>query len=150
MAKFSERHGHAPVRSVLQIGSIDDGLRNRLWNLIRSTFFYSAPHVRSVHGDDLSIYRPVVHALFKNLWHNYFKKATDSIGNSYSDALTSLRGYFFDCEWYEVYDLLEFLADSSPGGERQRYDAGCDGARSCCRSPLRPPSRESHVDRIDG
>ena len=121
MAKFSERYGHVPVRSVLQIDSIDDGLRNRLWNLICSTFFFSAPHVRGVNIDNLSIYHPVVHALFNNLWHNYFKKATDSIGDSYSDALTSLRDYFFDCEWYEVYDLLEFLADSSQAAERQRF-----------------------------
>jgi hypothetical protein len=31
--KFSERYGHVRVRSALQVNGIDDGLRNRLWNL---------------------------------------------------------------------------------------------------------------------
>jgi AbiJ N-terminal domain 4 len=122
MAKFSERYGHVPVRSVLQTGSVDDGLRNRLWNLICTTFFASAPDYSGGRDDYLPFAdnRDVYH-VFKNVWHNYFKQTTDSIGTSYFEALRKLKNYFLDSQWYEVYDVLEFLADSSahPGlGER--------------------------------
>lgn len=118
--RFSERYGHVPVRSTLQIDGIDDGLRNRLWNLIRTTFFYHAPSVRGVQSDFLPIQQAATDT-FKNLWHNYFKKTTDSIGTSYTETLDTLRGYILKCHWYEVYDLLEFLADSNAQVGRQRF-----------------------------
>jgi AbiJ N-terminal domain 4 len=120
MMKFSERYGHVPVRSTLQIDGIDDGLRNRLWNLICTTFFYNAPNVRGVQSDYLPIQQAATDT-FKNLWHNYFKKTTDSIGTSYTEMLTILKGYILKCYWYEVYNLLEFLADSNAPVGRQKF-----------------------------
>src|ERR1700682_3232435 len=111
--KFSQRHGHSSVRSSLQVGDVDAGLRNRLWNLISSTFFYSAPNFPNANDDYLYLPgRKDALAIFKNLWHNYFKETTDSIGVSYFQALTKLRTYFGSCKWYEVYDFVEFLANS--------------------------------------
>lgn len=37
--KFSEREGYKPVRDALQVESIDNDLRNRLWNLMYDMFF---------------------------------------------------------------------------------------------------------------
>src|SRR5437016_6791008 len=123
MMNFSQRYGHVPVRSTLQIDGTDDGLRNRLWNLICTRFFQDAPHFRGANNDYLPLL-PLHQAAvdtFKHLWHNYFKKATDSIGTSYTDALNNLKGYILKCNWYEVYDLLEFLADFSPPYSRQSF-----------------------------
>jgi hypothetical protein len=50
-------------------------------------------------------------ATFNHLWHNFFKDPTDTIGTSYVKALGKLRTYFLGCEWYEVYDIVEFLAE---------------------------------------
>lgn len=113
--KFSEKYGFTPVRSVLQTNGMDDGLRNRLWNLICFTYFANAPAFRGHHIDYLSTH-PDVQTLFRAIWHNHFKKATDSIGTSYTDALQELRDLFFKSDWFEVYDLLQFLAefDQSP------------------------------------
>jgi len=111
--KFSERYGHVPVRSALQIDEIDNGLRNRLWNLICIKFFYNAPHVRGVTADYLPIQQEAL-GTFKDLWHNYFKKPTDTIDNSYTETLNILKEYILKCRWYEVYDLLEFLAEPFP------------------------------------
>jgi AbiJ N-terminal domain 4 len=121
MTKFSERYGHVPVRSALQIDGIDDGLRNRLWNLICTSLFNSVPAHPHVNADYLPFQREE-YSIFKRLWHNYFKKTTDSIGTSYIEALKTLRQYFMQCKWYEVYDLLEFLPDyTSDQGERRRF-----------------------------
>ena len=97
MMKFSERYAHVPVRSVLQIDSVDNGLRNRLWNLIGTTFFASAPD----YGDGKDDYLPFAdnrdaYHVFKNLWHNYLKQTTDTIGTSYFEALRKLKNYFLD------------------------------------------------------
>jgi hypothetical protein len=108
--KFSERYGHVPVRSVLQTENMDAGLRNRLWNLVCSTFFSTAPKVPSV-GNYLPNFSQE-YALIQNVWHNYFKQTTDSIGISYDGALTRVRDYFMSAAWYSAYDLIEFLANS--------------------------------------
>lgn len=112
--RFSQRHGYAPVRSVLQTGSVDEGLRNRLWNAICSTFFSEAPERDSnvIHGNYLPNNHDVRH-LLEHLWHDYFKSPTDTIGPSYFQAMKKFRTYFFECEWYSIYDLIEFFKDSS-------------------------------------
>src|SRR6266853_4940704 len=108
--KFSERYGHVPVRSALQTGAIDGGLRNRLWNLVLATFFHTAPAFRGAPGDFLPS-KGDAHQFFKDVWNNYLKQTVDGIGNSYFDAVKNLKGYFTGCLWYEVYDFIEFLAD---------------------------------------
>jgi AbiJ-like protein len=109
--RFSERYGHVPVRSVLQTDNIDDGLRNKLWNVISKTFFVPDEYTVATHGDYLPRYDPM-HGRFTNLWHSYFKMATDTIGPSYNGAIAKLRGYFFKGDWHSVYDMTEFLANS--------------------------------------
>lgn len=112
MAKFSERYGHVPVRSVLQTDGIDEGLRNRLWSLICTTLFPLAPPLQGGPVDLLSLHQDAEY-IFKSLWHSFFKWTTDSIGISYSDALGKVKQRFMACKWYDVYDLLEFLVDSN-------------------------------------
>jgi len=107
--KFSQRHGYVPVRSALQTGGIDDGLRNRLWNLVRSTFFDNVPSWRGAPGDYFSHTRN--HEFFRNVWHNYLKRTVETIGNSYFDAVNDLKKYFMECPWHDVYDFIEFLAE---------------------------------------
>src|SRR5262249_36967065 len=101
MMKFSERYGHTPVRSALQVDGVDDALRNRLWNLIRTEFFSSAPPYTNAPANFLPNQIPAL-KIFQNLWHNYFKRPIDSIGNSYLDTLKVLKNHFMDCNWYTV------------------------------------------------
>ncbi len=107
--KFSEKYGFTPVRSVLQTGSMDDGLRNRLWNLICVTYFATI----SKYWTYLSNY-PDAEATFRAIWHSHFKKTTDSISQSYEDALQELRELYFKLKWFEVYDFIQFLVDFDP------------------------------------
>jgi hypothetical protein len=112
--RFSERYGYTPARSVLQTNDIDAGLRSRLWNVVCDWIFPNAPKSRDaalgmpfhLHGEDYD--------LFVHLWHDYFKLPTDNIASSYFAAMAQLRKYFFEAQWYSVYDLIEFLANSVP------------------------------------
>src|SRR6516165_7684303 len=115
--RFSERYGHAQVRSVLQTNDIDQALRNRLWNVICSTFFEKVPKSQHNPSNFLST-QPFLGPLFLALWHDYFKTPIDAIGDSYIKSFGILREYFFKCPWHEVYDLIEFLT-AHAGAHRQ-------------------------------
>ncbi|WP_264532439.1 AbiJ-NTD4 domain-containing protein [Flavobacterium sp. N502540] len=45
------------------------------------------------------------------LWHNHFKLAIDKIPSSDYQSEQYIRDSFYKGEWYESYDLLEFLAN---------------------------------------
>ena len=53
------------------------------------------------------------------IWFSYFKKANDTrpklFGELYGrggKAYDELRSYFFICDWFEVYDFVEFIVIS--------------------------------------
>jgi hypothetical protein len=48
----------------------------------------------------------------QRLYHNYFKLPLDTIPGDWREVFSKLRKYHFSCEWYEVYDLIEFVAHS--------------------------------------
>lgn len=107
MKLFSQRKGLKPVKSVIQIDSMDSDLRNGLWNSL--VIFYWD----QVKGDWLPNYTNV-NLLLKILWLDYFKKPIDTIKNYWEYTYEEIRKYFFNCPWYEVYDFIEFIANNYP------------------------------------
>lgn len=104
--RFSERQGHKSVRSVIQIDSMDDPLRNSLWNVLQSVV-WDSHRDRGNYSYTLS---SSLDELFRSYWADYFKIPIDRIPTYVGDAIKSVRGYFFECKWYEVYDFMEFTA----------------------------------------
>lgn len=102
--RFSERQGIRPLKKIVQIDSMDDDLRNRLWNVLTK---YEWP-VRGGYYDDLTHY-PELNRLLHDLWHNYFKEPLDTIPSGRRDAVAKLRKYYLACDWYAAYDFLEFV-----------------------------------------
>lgn len=103
---FSQRKGLKPVRTILQVDSVDEGLRNRLWDALKLKYWdrISEPYLINIpRGNPDKL-------LLEIVWHQYFKKPIDSIHNRWSDTYQELRNYFLGCKWYEVYDFLEFVA----------------------------------------
>jgi len=107
MRLFSQRKGIKPVKSVVQVDSMDTELRNGLWNAL--TIFYW----NQVEGQWISDYRNIG-ILLKRLWHSYFKRPIDTLRDYWPDTYKEIREYFFNCEWYEVYDFIEFVANNYP------------------------------------
>ncbi|MCX5998283.1 MAG: hypothetical protein NTU41_01470, partial [Chloroflexi bacterium] len=98
--RFSERHGLKPVRQALQFESMDQGLRNSLWNVLFAYPFASLPEACNF----FKMAEPIQN-LFLSLHVEYFASALDEITQLNSTQLLQrLRGYFFSCKWYEVYD----------------------------------------------
>jgi len=44
------------------------------------------------------------------VWSDFFKKRVDSRGDDPYEVLGNIRSYFFKCQWFEVYDFVEFVA----------------------------------------
>src|SRR5262249_1572884 len=114
--RFSQRYGHRPVKTVVQTNSVDDDLKNGLWSLLKVVYWDSAEdngdHVwpgkyLSVHNDELQI-------LFRGLWLSYFKRPLDTLPDAWEKAYAVVRTHFFECTWSEVYDFVEFVAQSYP------------------------------------
>jgi len=65
--------------------------------------------------------RPNIYQFSKDLWFHYFKKRVDLIPNLSHRVLEAIRDYFFACDWYEVYDFLEFTAAYAAADSHLRF-----------------------------
>lgn len=104
---FSQRHGYKPIKKVMQIDSVDQELRNGLWNALH-IFYWStgkSGYLDSPHNESL-------HDCFYWLWLDYFKERIDTIPRYLSEVIDKMRQYFFSCGWNEVYDIIEFIAQN--------------------------------------
>lgn len=108
--KFSERQGLVSVRSALQVDSMDQALRNGLWNTVHVQLFsYEPGWRRTEESQQLPI--------FRRMWHEYFKEPRDTLPLKLADVCEFVRRHFFKCKWNEVYDYIEFLF-AALGSER--------------------------------
>ena len=109
--RFSERYGYKPVRKAFQIESMDDGLRNGLWNILLLLCWgdvVSDSYGASLRDDG----NEGLKKLCDRLWYRYFKRPLDELDNDWRKVFSHLREYFFSCNWYEVYDFIEFVAQN--------------------------------------
>lgn len=110
MTLFSQRKGIKPVKSVMQIDSMDNDLRNGLWNAL-TVYYWNK--VEADYGFYLNkTENSNIVYLIRSLWHYYFKKPIDTIQQQWDETYNGIRKYFFECEWYEVYDFIEFVANN--------------------------------------
>jgi hypothetical protein len=105
MTLFSQRKGLKPVKSVIQVDSMNEDLRNSLWNALM-LFYFGKVNMKE--------------ELLALLWVFYFKKPIDLYKGRFISVFKETRKYFFGCEWYEVYDLIEFIANNYPDNEVNR------------------------------
>ena len=55
--------------------------------------------------------------LCTRLWLSFFKRPLDTLRDEWKEAYDILRKFFFGCDWYEVYDFIEFIAQNHPNEE---------------------------------
>ena len=88
---FSARNGIAPSKE-MQIESMDEHLRNGLWNAFLP--------ILKVHTG---------YVLLHDIWIEFFKQPIDRLPRSSNDRRAMFRDDFFGSEWNKVYDLIEFV-----------------------------------------
>ncbi|MGH8057224.1 MAG: AbiJ-NTD4 domain-containing protein, partial [Candidatus Entotheonellia bacterium] len=118
--RFSQRYRFKPIKRVVQTDSIDDELRNALWSALKLHYWDSIEPSRGMYrGYYLSEYgNKHLEALCRHLWLDFFKKALDTLPDDWEKVYEILRDCFFECVWYEVYDLIEFVAQNHPQESR--------------------------------
>lgn len=93
---FSERYGYKKINESLNYQNISPELKNRIWNLfynIYSNFEYK-----------ISL------NFLKVVWGNFFKFRNSQINKlSHYSSLSDIEKVFFNLNWYEVYDFVEFV-----------------------------------------
>jgi hypothetical protein len=113
--RFSQREGYVIPRTVLQLEMMDAPLRNGIWSVLHEYFFSHGVHN---HATRSSAY----YALWQAVWRDFFKRAVDELPPWFGNAQTALREWFFQAEWYEVYDLVEFVSRADvTQGMRPRF-----------------------------
>lgn len=118
--RFSERHGHRPIKTIIQVNSIDEALRNSLWSALTSCYwdtFQPTRDIPYVHYYLSGYGNESLSLLCQRLWVSYFKKPIDTLSDDWPKVLAEIRVYYFNCQWYEVYDLIEFIATNYPEEE---------------------------------
>jgi hypothetical protein len=100
---FSQRIGKKLAIKSIQLESIDDDLRNGLWNILKLTFLDE--HRKTTHD-----YNSTYYEFAQLLWHKFYKLPIDLISSNDHHTESIIREKFFSVEWNEVYDFLEFIA----------------------------------------
>jgi hypothetical protein len=60
------------------------------------------------------------------LWVHHFKRPIDTIDTLWPQCLSRLRNHFYTCDWAEVFDFVEFLADCGPPERTERFVEVCN------------------------
>ena len=116
--KFSERHGIIKAKDTIQVDYIDNDLRNGLWNAVQ-IFYLDKVESQYIHN---SSYKKFL----KNLWHNFFKLPLDTMDNWYGTTRFQIREWFFQWEWYEIYDFIEYISRIESPTQSDKFIEFCN------------------------
>ena len=106
---FSKRYGFKEDDIIYQKEGMSKDLRNSLWNAIDECYWSKMKGCRYLsENQDMEF-------LFHRLWRNFFKFDIDTLNDFWKDLHTKMRNHFQSAEWFEVYDLVEFISKNYPG-----------------------------------
>jgi hypothetical protein len=126
--RFSQKIGKTPIRAALQIESIDSRLENRLWNTILEHFFDKMSTADSYGRESEKA------EVCKVIWQEFYGERADEI-NSYGNGGVYIRGvieyiktWFFEADWYEKYDLIEYFSKLDSRSLHYGFTEKCNDA----------------------
>jgi hypothetical protein len=94
--------GITEVRSVIQRDGMTAELRNSLWNILDEKVWKAKGFM----------YRPNneadIEPFSRVLWSDFYKLPVDERPKRTDQILRAIRGHFFDADWFEVFDFVEF------------------------------------------
>ncbi|WP_435263036.1 AbiJ-NTD4 domain-containing protein [Tenacibaculum sp. nBUS_03] len=117
--KFSERIGVIKAKDTIQLDYIDNDLRNGLWNGFQ---IYYLDNV-----NQQWIYNSYYNEFLRNLWHNFFKLPLDTLDSRTAEIKAQIREWFFNWEWFEVYDFIEFVSKTKSPTNSYNFINFCNG-----------------------
>lgn len=104
--EFSKRYGYKSIAEGVQTESMDETLRNSIWDLV---FVFWIHYLAKTRGPSYDWQVKEAELLGRLFWTQYLKQRWDEYPGTYHFAEV-FKQWFLQCEWYEVYDVLEFVA----------------------------------------
>ncbi|WP_200383208.1 AbiJ-NTD4 domain-containing protein [Thiococcus pfennigii] len=110
---FSQRIGKRPITKSLQLEGMDEALRNTLWTIIyeRHISQYRDPTAGGTWGPP-PIRSSNLEPFIFDIWYQVWQAPSDTIPQAANDAIKRVREYYFECEWYAAYDILQLSIDN--------------------------------------
>ncbi len=103
--KFSQRIGKTESIKKLQIDTVDDDLKNGLWNGLKIYVFDQlSKYIQHSSDTQFDVFCFI-------MWHDFYKLPIDTIPDYNSHSEQFIRDSFFKGQWYDVYDHLEYIAN---------------------------------------
>jgi hypothetical protein len=99
--RFSEREGIKTARTALQTDSVDESLRNSLWNMLHK--FVIEPSLVEEYN-----HLAYIHQFKHYLWAHHYQCRLDQAPENASEYFRYAEQRIFLGAWYEIYDLIEF------------------------------------------
>lgn len=125
---FSQRKGLVPMKEKIQKESMDSDLRTGLWNALLSSFINPMSNLRN--PLDFPIAFRLRSEFSIQLWTQFFKRPLDALEDRWPNTKKEIRDWFFDAEWYLIYDFLEFVAEHFPhplsGLDKDHFIQSCN------------------------
>ena len=145
MKPFSERMG-LYEKVPIQMDIVNDDLRVQLWNVLHKFFWSDLKNYRFTEESQR------FHAFIYYLWQDFFKKPIDDIPPITDNYVKYVRKFFFECDWSEVYDIIEIM--SAYGGDEftKRCNAALEKENAGYRfvstkiSPITNPEEISEIE----
>lgn len=119
MSSFSERIG-ITARKTIQVRSMDNDLRNGLWNALTIHYW------QLENGGNFKDLDFRLRELISGLWFACFKEPIDLIPYRWLEVYREIRKRFFDLPWDRVYDFIEFTAKSSYESINEEFMKDCN------------------------
>ncbi len=113
--RFSERIGKRHTKIEFEREAMSDELRNSLWSVVLEfvlndlSNFSISNNISSSSFSELTIF-------YRDLWLNFLKKPIDSLSMNNNKTVSkdmtqyNVRQWFYDAEWYDVFDFIEFVS----------------------------------------
>lgn len=115
--RFSQRIGKNPIKTVPQVESLDEDLKNRLWNTLLDNFFNNFGREILLNLSN-NTYETELGKICKTFWKDFFGNSIDEIpvergyGNvNTSEVLKNLKSWYYNAEWFNVYDFIEYIVE---------------------------------------
>ena len=116
---FSIREGIGKTKKEIQVGGIDDDLKNGLWNAVFRYYLDAGklPSTVVIQEDEF------LKEFFESILYDFFKIPADSVINGFlGHAIEETRELFYNLNWNNVYDFIEFLANNTTERKSQDTD----------------------------
>ena len=121
MKSFSEKYGFKPTRTVLQSDSMDEPLRNGLWNVLFNEYLRTLKEFQFFSQLD-----ETERLIISVIWGDFFNLPLDDIQSVNMINLQLIKGCFLKCVWNEVYDLVQFCANLRDQKSNSEFKMKCN------------------------